>query len=117
MATLPQDVRGSLDALGSQLRDIETLLAGALATPLNAQQETLPPLEQAKLNVTLAYAINALFFGARARRAGDAWPAAAAAAAGVAAARAASGVDALLPALSVLTRTRAHAHANTRQCI
>ena len=63
------DLVDRLGAFDEQLTEFEDAVALIKRAVKDEAAEGLAPLEKAKLNATLAYTLNALYFGAAARRA------------------------------------------------
>ncbi|KAJ6247198.1 sun-cor steroid hormone receptor co-repressor [Anaeramoeba flamelloides] len=59
---LPQEILESLQNFESSLNECEKTLQPILSHSLTEISSTLNPLEQAKLNMSLAYTINSLYF-------------------------------------------------------
>jgi len=61
--TVPEHVLESLSSLESALDDLKVYLQPLLAQPLASVAEQAAPMEKAKLNAALAYALDSLYFG------------------------------------------------------
>jgi len=62
MALVPEEVSEVFDKLDSNIKEIEQQLAPFFEVPNQDLEESLSPLEKAKLSIIVAYAINTLFY-------------------------------------------------------
>lgn len=61
-AVLPGEVQSALDSCETSLAALEDILAPLLSTPWDVLTAQLDPLEKAKLNLMMAYAVDSLYF-------------------------------------------------------
>jgi exosome complex protein LRP1 len=59
---LPQDVKDTLKGFTESLDALEEVLGPLLNTPWDVLTSRLEPLEKAKLNLMIAYAVESLYF-------------------------------------------------------
>lgn len=59
---LPQEVQDSIDQFESKLNELEKLMAPVFKADFHTLLSQLTPLEAAKMHVTMAYALNTLFY-------------------------------------------------------
>jgi hypothetical protein len=62
MAELPGEVQQSIDDLEGKLNELDKLLQPVFDVDFQSLLQTLSPHEQAKLHITMAYALNTLFY-------------------------------------------------------
>ncbi|EGC30095.1 hypothetical protein DICPUDRAFT_158214 [Dictyostelium purpureum] len=59
---LPSDIQQDINNFENVLDKLESQLESFFKVPLKEHQQSLSPIESAKLNITIAYALNSLFF-------------------------------------------------------
>jgi len=59
---LPDDVKATLDAVDKNLSSIQAAISPLTQCSYETLSQSLAPLDRAKMNIGVAYAINALFY-------------------------------------------------------